>query len=66
MDSKQEITTENKSDLIFKSSSTIEVREGDGKFVFDMKTRVESENEKAFVELSESFMKFIQQLTRRY
>lgn len=65
MDSKQEITTENKSDLIFKSSSTIEVREGDGKFVFDMKTRVESENEKAFVELSESFMKFIQQLTRR-
>ena len=49
MDSKQEITTENKSDLIFKSSSTIEVREGDGKFVFDMKTRVESENEKAFV-----------------
>ena len=36
-----------------------------GKFVFDMKTRVESENEKAFIELSESFMKFIQQLTRR-
>jgi hypothetical protein len=64
MDSKQE-TTEKSSDLIFKSSSTIEVREGDGKFVFDMKTRVESENEKAFVELSESFMKFIQQLTRR-
>ncbi len=64
MDSKQE-TTEKSSDLIFKSSSTIEVREGDGKFVFDMKTRVESENEKAFIELSESFMKFIQQLTRR-
>ncbi len=64
MDSKQEIT-EKSSDLIFKSSSTIEVREGDGKFVFDMKTRVESENEKAFIELSESFMKFIQQLTRR-
>lgn len=53
------------SDLILKSTSSIEVRQGNGKFIFEMNSRVESENEKGFLELADCFVKFINQLTRR-
>ena len=52
------------SDLVLKSQSNFEIRQGNGKFLFEFNTKIESENEKAFMELWKSFDQFVQTLKR--
>ena len=51
-------------DLILKSVSKFEIRRGNGKFLFEFNTKVESGDEKSFMELCKGFGEFVQSLTR--
>lgn len=52
------------SDLVLKSQSNFEIRQGDGKFLFEFNTKIESENETAFMEIWRGFDQFVQTLKR--
>ena len=52
------------SDLVLKTQSNFEIRQGDGKFLFEFNTKIESENETAFMELWRGFDQFVQTLKR--
>ena len=53
-----------KNDLILKSVSNFEIRQGNGKFLFEFNTKIESGDEKSFMELWKGFHEFLNALTR--